>query len=387
MFYITTGIFVLLIGLALTYGSILLAHAKNFHDHPDDLRKFHDIPTPTTGGLAIGVAFLIGIIVFMTINGTEASQPFKNFLWYFLIGSIITFCVGVFDDIFGLSFKPKFLLQIMVALISLIGIRNEYLLTYETYLESSILFKGFLYLTLIFWIVACSNLINLIDGVDSLAGSITLTIISGLAVIGSTWLFPEVGMILIPLTAATIAFLIFNKPPAVIFMGDTGSLLIGYTLSITAIVTIFYAPHYSRSLSLIVLMAVPGIDTLFAIIRRIKFQKNPFESDHYHNHHILQTYFKSPALTVITLSTMSISFVTIAILLANTTNDVIYFSVLGLLGALVVLLSFVYYKKLDAFISIVKQDEAFNELLKGHLKSQKKEESKTHKDYIKAYKN
>lgn len=377
MIYLVSGLFVLLVGLCLTQFSYAVAKAKDLHDHPDDDRKLHNEPTPHTGGLGIGIAFMLGVLVIMLINGIEASEYFKRFLWYFLCGSFVMYLTGVYDDLFGMSSKPKLIMQALASVVVMIGFHNEYLLNYETYTEAGLGFKLIIYAVILFWMLATTNMINLIDGVDGLAGSISLTVLGTFMFIAITWQAPELAVIATPLAAAIIAFLNFNKPPASIFMGDTGSLLIGYTIGVSGVVLAFYAPHYKFSFSLLLVMAVPAIDTLFSIIRRVKMGINPFESDHFHIHHILQTYFRSPALTVLTLSVLSGIFGLTSILLANSQNDVIYFSVLGFFAFMLILISSVYYSKLELFLEVIKEHR-----IKMDTRLQESQSSEEHQNNV-----
>ena len=395
MIYLVSGLFVLLVGLCLTQFSYVVAKAKDLNDHPDDDRKLHNEPTPHTGGMGIGIAFLLGVFVIMVINGIEASEYFKSFLWYFLAGSFVMYLTGVYDDLFGMSSKPKFAMQTIASIVVMVGFHNEYLIHYETYTEAGLGFRLIIYGAILFWMLATTNMINLIDGVDGLAGSISLTVLGAFMFIAITWQAPELAVIATPLAAAIIAFLNFNKPPASIFMGDTGSLLIGFSIGVSGVVLAFYAPNYKFSFSLLLVMAVPAIDTLFSIIRRLKMGINPFESDHFHIHHILQTYFRSPALTVLALSVLSGIFGLTSILLANSQNDVIYLSVLGFFALMLIIISSVYYSKLELFLEVInehriKMDAQLQEahfLEKNHSKTFEKKEKDESKNYANRFKN
>ncbi|TNE71777.1 hypothetical protein EP331_08830 [bacterium] len=391
MLYIVVFFSVLLLALGLTHMSILFARTHNINDHPDEYRKFHPNPTPSTGGLAIGIAFLIGLLVMNSIQPSK-NEAINNFLWYFFAGSLIVFITGVIDDIIGLSSKPKFLLQTLAAVVTILGLKLEFFPHFGKIDEITFWAALGLYSVIWFWIVANSNMINLIDGVDGLASTISLTVLFGLMVISFYWQVDEANMFIIPLAAAIIGFLAFNKPPASVFMGDTGSLLIGYAISVIALVAAFHAPHWKYTFALILLPAVPAIDTLFSIIRRTKNGINPFESDHSHIHHIFQKYFKSPALTDITLGTVSLIFVLSSILLANTKDDVLYFTVLAVFLLLVVVVSVIYYFKMDSINSIVLNDELNRKIIRritnGKRVLPKKENSDDSLDnYIKTFKN
>lgn len=363
MHYVILFFCVLLLSLGLTHLSILFAHSHNINDHPDEFRKFHANPTPSTGGLAIGIAFLIGLLLNNMVHPSSHNEIF-NFLWYFFTGSIVIFATGIYDDIIGLSSLPKFSFQILATIIVLIGFYNEIFPRFADieYINVWVLVAVFFLFG--FWVVANTNIMNLIDGVDGLASTVALTEIFGLIIISISWQSELINTFTIPLAAAIIGFLVFNKPPAYVFMGDTGSLLIGFAIAIISLLTCLYAPHWHYSFALVVLPAVAGVDTLFSLIRRLKKGVNPFESDHSHIHHILQKYFKSPALTDIILGSVSLIFVMIAILLANLSDDILYFSVLGILIVLVISLSVIYYLKMDSINAIVEDESETKRVLK-----------------------
>lgn len=379
-----------MVALGLTHISILFAKTHNINDLPDELRKFHLNPTPATGGLAIGISFLIGLLLVNEIS-PSSNEAINNFLWYFFAGSVVIFTTGVVDDVVGLSSKPKLILQTVAAVITIVGIYQEFFPRFANIESYGPLALAGIFFLIWFWIVANSNMINLIDGVDGLASTISLTILFGLMAIALSWEIEESSRFIIPLSAAILGFLVFNKPPASVFMGDTGSLLIGYAIAVISLVICFHAPHWMYSFSIVILLAVPGIDTLFSIIRRTKKGINPFESDHYHTHHILQKYFKSPALTVITLSSISLIFVLTSILLANTKGDVLYFTVLAILFLLVICLAVMYYYKMDAINSIVLQDEERNRIVKRITNGRRfvngKGNADSIDDYVNTFKN
>jgi len=381
---------IVLLSLGLTQMSILFAKSHNIHDHPDELRKFHLNPTPTTGGLAIGISFFIGLLLVQEIQPSK-NESLNAFLWYFFSGALIIFVTGLTDDVLGLASKPKFVLQSIAAVIVLFGIKQELFPHFGKVDDLSFFASIGLFSLLWFWIVANTNMMNLIDGVDGLASTINLTILFGLMVIAFSWKLGDASMFIIPLTASIIGFLAFNKPPASVFMGDTGSLLLGFSNAVIALVLCFHAPHWKYTFSLILLPAVPAIDTLFSIIRRAKKGVNPFDSDHEHIHHIFQKYFRSPALTDITLGSISMIFVLTAILLANTKDDTLYFTVLSVLFLLVVLVSVIYYYKIDSINSIVIQENDLKRTIRrisnGKRELKSDTESAAIDKYVRTFKN
>lgn len=244
-------------------------------DLPND-RKVHKNTMPRLGGLAIYISFLIGIFIF---------PPDMVDVWPIVLGATAIIILGLLDDIFTLSAKGKFLAQIGVALIPVLaGIQIEYI----TVPNDIVIEFGYLAIPItVFWIVAITNAINLIDGLDGLAAGVSiiaLITISTLAYSLGNVVATFIGILLI---GSTLGFLVYNFYPAKIFMGDTGSLFLGYMISI---ISIFGFTKSATVLSLIIpiiILAIPIIDTTFAIIRRIVHGKPLTAPDKYHLHHCL----------------------------------------------------------------------------------------------------
>lgn len=353
---ILSGLVALFVGLIAVYFSHHLAEFTNLTDDPDLVRKFHEKSTPTSGGIGIGVGYLAGFITFVITGSEFITDPLQLFFVYFSIGAAVIFATGLYDDIFGLSSQPKFLLQGVAALIIIYGFDTQLISTHASYADLGVAPKTVLYALIGLWLVSGCNTINLIDGVDGLAGSITITILFGLGVISLSWNVLEAGVFIYPMAGAILAFLYFNRPPASIFMGDTGSLLIGFSLSTAIIVMGLYAAHWMYSLSLIILFGVPLLDTVLSIIRRVRDQKNPFESDSNHIHHLIQRHYKSPYMAIVILSTVSLLLVLLGILLANTTSSVLFFTVFGITMCLFLIVAITYTIQLRKQGSIIHEN-------------------------------
>lgn len=244
-------------------------------DKPND-RKVHTEMMPRLGGLSIYFSFLIGVALF---------PPDMIDIWPIILGATAIVILGILDDIYSLSAKVKFLGQIGAALIPVLaGIQINYI----TVPNGEIIEFGYLAIPItVFWIVAITNAINLIDGLDGLAAGV-----SSIALISISTLAFSLGNIVATFVAllilgSTLGFLVYNFYPAKIFMGDTGSLFLGYIISIIAILGFTKSATIFSLIIPIIVLAIPIIDTTFAIIRRLVNGKPLTAPDKYHLHHCL----------------------------------------------------------------------------------------------------
>ena len=245
-------------------------------------RKVHQRIMPRMGGLAIFISFLIGMLVLRP--DAPYGLPLMNPA--IIIGSFIIILTGVFDDRFELSAKVKLAGQIAAALVVVVygDVRLDF---FNLPFGGTIEFNSFLSIPLtIIWIVAITNAINLIDGLDGLAAgvsTIALFTISFMAFLKGDIYVMSVALIV---AASTIGFLKYNFHPAKIFMGDTGALFLGYIISVVSLLGFKNVTVVSLIIPIIVL-GVPISDTIFAIIRR-KLNKQPISApDKSHLHHCL----------------------------------------------------------------------------------------------------
>lgn len=277
-------------------------------DHPNE-RKVHQRVMPRLGGLSIFLSFLIGFMIFLPDTMTA---------WPVLIGAILITATGVLDDLFELTPKAKLAGQLLAAGVTVLGgIKLEFVTMPFT--DERIEF-GYLAIPItIIWIVAITNAINLIDGLDGLAAGVTaiaLLTISGLAVTMGNPLLALIGFMIF---GSTLGFLVFNFYPAKIFMGDTGALFLGYMISVLSIMGLFKNVAIFSLIVPIIILGVPILDTVFAIIRRI-VQKKPISApDKFHLHHCLLRLGFTHRQTVILIYAMSAMFSIMAILFTRAT--------------------------------------------------------------------
>ena len=254
---------------------IKIAHQIGAMDIPRG-RHIHSKPTPKLGGLAIFFGFLLGYMLF----GAHSSQ--MNSI---LIGSFVIILTGIVDDIVELKPTVKFGGQLIAAII--IAVYGNILLkdisAFGIYLDFGI----FSYPLTIFFILGCINCINLIDGLDGLSGGISSIYFLTIGIIATIQGKHGLDFVLtFVMLGSTLGFLVHNFHPAKIFAGDSGSMFMGFMISVIALLGFKNVTMTSLIVPLLVI-AIPILDTLFAIIRRtIKGEKVTY-SDNFHIHHQL----------------------------------------------------------------------------------------------------
>lgn len=249
-------------------------------DIPKDERRVHDHPIPRLGGLAIFIAFLAGVLIYVDIDYQIQG---------ILIGAVIIVILGVIDDIVALSAKVKLVGQIAAAVVVVLyGVKIE---TVGLVFESLGFWNlGFLSIPItIIWIVGVTNSVNLIDGLDGLACGVSTIASVTMLVVAMTVVEEDftVPLILAALVGACLGFLPYNFNPAKIFMGDTGALFLGYILSTISVLGLF---KFYTVVSVVVpflALGLPIVDTASAIIRRVARGQSPMAPDRGHLHHKL----------------------------------------------------------------------------------------------------
>lgn len=239
-------------------------------------RHKHKKSTPKLGGMAMFLAFLLGYMIFGTHSETMNA---------ILIGSFIIILFGVMDDIVELDPLPKFIGQLAAACVIVFygNILLEDINAFGLYIN----FSWLSYPLTIFFILGCINCINLIDGLDGLSGGISsiyfLTIGIIATIQGKTGLDFVIAYVML---GATLGFLIYNFNPASIFAGDSGSMFMGFIISVIALLGFKNVTMTSLIIPLLIL-AIPILDTLFAIIRRVLKKEKITQGDRFHIHHQL----------------------------------------------------------------------------------------------------
>lgn len=255
-------------------------------DHPDGNRKLHANPIPVAGGIAILLSLGGGLACARLIPNPLLDQLDHNDTWIvglFLAGVVICL-VGIRDDLVRLRGRYKLLGQLLAVAI-LIGsgvvVQRIHLFEWEIKLG----FWGVPFT--IFWLLGTINSLNLIDGMDGMLSTLGLIIclaLATMAMLGEQWVSACVA---VALAGALLAFLFFNYPPATIFLGDSGSMLIGLVVGVVAIRSSLKGPATVALAAPIAILTLPIFDTIAAIIRRKLTGRSLYTTDRSHLHHCL----------------------------------------------------------------------------------------------------
>ena len=250
---------------------IRLAKKFGFVDYPN-YRKVHTVPMPYLGGVAILVSFTI-----VTLFSQPAEMEYKPII----IGAAILCFVGLVDDKYDLKPMVKFIGQLVA-----IGVPIYYGIIIDTITPFGIEINfGFLsVLVTVIWMAAIINAINLIDGLDGLATGVVIIALASIAVITIFQSNIFVMMICIILIGSLLGFLPYNFHPAKIFLGDNGSMMLGYIVGVLSIIGFKNITFISLFFPIIIL-GVPFIDMFFAVIRRFREGVSVMRADKNHLHH------------------------------------------------------------------------------------------------------
>ncbi|MDI6907404.1 MAG: MraY family glycosyltransferase [Thermoanaerobacterales bacterium] len=264
------------LGLLLTPWAGRLARHIGAIDRPDR-RKVHTEPMPRLGGLAVYAAFTLTVLL---------TQPLSRELLGLLLGASLIVAVGLLDDARGLPPRVKLAGQVLAALAVIpFGLQVQFV---TDPLHGGMLSLGWWGIPLtVFWLVAVTNAVNLIDGLDGLAAGTAIIAAVTLALV--SWTEGEAAAVAVAavLAAATLGFLRYNFHPARVFLGDTGSMFLGFVLAGTAIMGLAKSATAVSVLVPIVVLGLPLFDTAFAILRRARNHRPIFYPDKGHLHHRL----------------------------------------------------------------------------------------------------
>lgn len=275
-------------------------------DRPGEARRVHTRTTPRWGGIAIFLGFFVVLIV---------SAPHDHYVWAMLGGGLLLLAVGIWDDRFGIRPGVKLLWQIAAAAILIInGVGIDFISSPfggVLHLDNPALAIPINHVThhfrlwsdgfTIFWVVGMVNTINFLDGLDGLASgvsSIAAIIIAGLSV-GMAVNQPQTATLALGIAGAAAGFLPRNFYPAKIFMGDSGSMFLGFVIGVLAILS------GSKVATAVLVLGFPILDVAWAIIRRRRRGISPFTADREHLHHLLLEVGFSQRTAVLTLYSLT----------------------------------------------------------------------------------
>jgi len=323
---IIDGILVFLLTVLFTQLVQKYASKIGMLDIPNN-RSSHINPTPRGAGIAIFLSFFLVFILF----------HFSFVVQYmgFFIGITLIFLLGTYDDAKDAS--PKFkliIIGIATALIFFVDGLEINTLGHWFGVEIKLPYIIALFVTL-FAVAGFTNALNLVDGLDGLAGSLSLVILASLYYIGYAYNDQFIMMVSFFVMVSLVAFLLFNWYPASIFMGDSGSLVLGFIISVLSIKAI----NYVSDTTILFLAAVPIIDTIIVMTRRIQRGLSPFAPDKSHFHHKILMLRGSVDASVHILIALQILLSAIGLLLRDKSD------VINLILFLIIL--FVFFQALD----------------------------------------
>ncbi|MEO1483618.1 MAG: MraY family glycosyltransferase [Myxococcota bacterium] len=283
-------------------------------------RKVHREPIPRLGGVAIAAGFFLPLLG-LTFVDSEVGRIFTSDatkVWGLFAGGAAIIALGVFDDISGANAKQKFLVQIAVATaLYFLGFKIGAISTpFDFRLELGVVS----YLTTVVWIVGVINAMNLIDGLDGLAAGVAL--VASIGTFIAAVLNGNVLMMLFmsALSGSLLSFLVFNFNPARIFMGDTGSMFLGYILAVTSVQTNTKGAATVAFLIPVLAVGLPIMDTFLAMGRRAYRGRPMFAADKEHLHHQLLELGLSHRAAVFVLWGMAALLGTAALLVSQLTG-------------------------------------------------------------------
>ncbi len=274
-----------------------LARRLGWVDQPDNSRKRHATPIPRIGGVPIVLAYAgsFFILLFMGLWGSSTIGQSLPLVWKLLPAAVLIFATGLLDDLIGLKPWQKLSAETVAAGFACFGG-----IQVQSLAGSSV--HGFLSVPItIIWLVGCANAFNLVDGVDGLASGLGL--VASLTMLVAGLLHGDAGLVIAtaPLAGALLGFLLFNFSPASIFLGDCGSLWVGFMLGCYGAIWSQKSATVLGITAPVMALSIPLLDTALSIARRFLRQQPIFSGDRGHIHHRLLDRGLTPRRVVLLL--------------------------------------------------------------------------------------
>lgn len=319
--------------------SIKVANKFDIIDRPRGDRKIHDRPIPRFGGMAIAIGTLVAMILPASDYSTIKTA---------MIGGILMYILGALDDIYNLKPLVKFVGQVVVAsVVYFLGVRISFIghiysfstsNTDANYMLNSVL----AFLVTVLWIVGITNAVNLMDGMDGLAAGSTAIIALSLAYVayihGSRIGSMSVCVALAAVAGGCLGFLPYNFSPARTFMGDGGSLFLGYMIAVLSVISPLKRATIVGAVIPILSLAVPIFDTLFAIVRRIVRKQSIMEADKEHlHHHLMAAGFGQRRSVLVMYGIVGIMGVVAVLISRELYKDAVFLALIALLYLVIII--------------------------------------------------
>ncbi len=324
--------------LAIRFGAI---------DVPKDSRRMHKNPTPLWGGLAMFFGFIVSVF-FFAIHEIEIIA--------IILGATILIVMGMFDDVKPINPYIKFAIQILASLIPIsCGVVIKRIAVPSFLSQTGFWELGWFAIPVtVFWIVGITNALNLMDGLDGLTAGVVSISSMSMLYISLIVSEPNIALITAALVGACFGFLPYNFNPAKIFMGDTGSLFLGFILSTLSIQGLFKGYAVISFAVPLLILALPIFDTLAAMLRRIKNKKPIMSPDRAHLHHRLVDVGFSQKQTVCIIYTVCALLGLLAIILVST-------GAVRALSLAVIILAFLFFIGVTPYLSDMFSDNEDDE--------------------------
>lgn len=262
-----------------------------YYDAPGE-RKIHKFPIPRLGGIAIWLGFMLTLGLFLLL---QWEYPHGNGVLGIVAGGTIIFLLGLIDDLYNISPYIKLAGQFLAAAVAFwLGVQIN---TLDLPDSKVLVLHALSFPATVLWLMAISNAMNFIDGVDGLAGGVTTLSALTLAIVAMFTDQPVAALLAAILAGSSLGFLVFNFYPAKIFMGDSGALFSGFTMAAIAVTGVLKTKVVVMLLPIIV-FCVPLLDITYSTFRRLLLLKNPFIADGEHLHHKLLKAGNSQVRTV-----------------------------------------------------------------------------------------
>lgn len=307
MTHFLVGFVAFALSASLTPSVRRLAFVVGATDHPAD-RKIHTDPMPRLGGVAVVVSAAAALVVVPALVGLTTGSPTEfgdGRDWVALLaGGALIFGVGLWDDVFGLPAWGKFLVQLAAAVV----VVSQGVVMHQVTVMGSTLVLGWTAAPLtILWLVAITNAFNLIDGLDGLATGLGVIATATAAILLVTRGHGPEALVLAAVLGAAAGFLPYNFFPASIFLGDAGSLSLGFVLAVTSITGWQKGATAIAIGAPLLVLLLPILDTVFSVARRLPDRGRLFVADRRHLHHWLVSAGLPPRTAVLWLYVVALA--------------------------------------------------------------------------------
>jgi len=326
LYFVVVFVVAFVASLVLTPLTIRLARRLNWLDQPSP-RRTHSQPTPRLGGIPLAIALLAALLVTLPYPRVDAHELLR--VYGLMLGVAMIALIGLIDDVRELKPLPLFAMQFGVAFLAVAS--GVIVTEIPSPLDGSRiilpLFVGVVFTVL--WIVGMMNTVNFLDGLDGLVGGVT--VIASLILFLHNLRLEQSSIALLPLAliGATLAFLLFNFPPAKIFLGS-GAYVLGFALALLAII------GGAKLATALLALAIPILDVAWQILNRVRAGRSPFSGDRGHLHHRLYDSGLSTRAIVLVYYLLTATFGALALILSSGIPKTIALVLIGG-GALLVL--------------------------------------------------